>query len=61
MTKPDLLKKIGTILDDLEHAHAWGTIEVEVRDGVPNMIRRSINEKLITQETTREQQRQAYR
>jgi hypothetical protein len=53
MTKAALLKKIETILDDLERTHAWGTIEVEVRDGVPNMIRRTLNEKLITQENTR--------
>ena len=43
----------------LERTHAWGTIEVEVRDGVPNMIRRSINEKITAQENTRDD-RQAY-
>ena len=59
MTK-DLLKKIENILTDLERTRAWGTIEVEIRDGQPNMIRRSINEKLSTQENTREQ-RQTYR
>jgi hypothetical protein len=55
MTKAALLKKIDTILDELERGRAWGTIEVEVRDGQPNMIRRTVNEKLITQENTREQ------
>jgi hypothetical protein len=60
VTKADLLKKIETILTDLERTRAWGTIEVEIRDGQPNMIRRSINEKLTTQENTREQ-RQNYR
>ncbi|MGA7449105.1 MAG: hypothetical protein WBQ43_12720 [Terriglobales bacterium] len=60
MTKSALLTKIETILDDLERARAWGTIEIEVREGQPNMIRRSINEKLITQENTRDQ-RQTYR
>ena len=57
MTKDALLKRIETILDELERGRAWGTIEVEVREGQPNMIRRSINEKLITQENTREQQK----
>jgi hypothetical protein len=57
MTKDGVLKKIGTLLDELERTKAWGTIEVEVRDGVPNMMRRSINEKLTTQENTREQRR----
>jgi hypothetical protein len=55
MTKAALLKRIETILDELERGRAWGTIEIEVRDGQPNMIRRSINEKLISQENTREQ------
>ena len=53
MTKPDLLKKIDAMLTDLERTRAWGTIEIEVRDGVPNMIRRTLNEKLIAQENTR--------
>jgi hypothetical protein len=60
MTKTALLKKIETVLDELERSRAWGTIEVEVRDGQPNMIRRTVNEKLTTQENTREQ-RQTYR
>jgi hypothetical protein len=60
MTKTDLLKKIEIILTDLERTRAWGTIEVELRDGQPNMIRRSINEKLTTQENTRDD-RKAYR
>ncbi len=54
MTKQALLKRIEIILDELERTRAWGTIEVEVREGQPNMIRRSINEK-IAQENTREQ------
>ncbi len=59
MMKTDLLKKIDIILTDLERTRAWGTIEVEIRDGQPNMIRRSINEKL-SQENTRDD-RQTYR
>ena len=55
MTKTALLKKIETVLDELERGRAWGTIEIEVREGQPNMIRRTVNEKLITQENTREQ------
>lgn len=55
MTKPELLKKIETVLDDLQRNRAWGTIEIEIRDGIPNMMRRSLNEKLIPQENTREQ------
>jgi hypothetical protein len=53
MTRPDLLKKIESILVTLEHERAWGTVEIEVRDGVPNMIRHSRNEKLIAQGNNR--------
>jgi hypothetical protein len=55
MMKTALLKKIETVLDELERNRAWGTIEIEIRDGIPNMMRRSLNEKLIPQENTREQ------
>lgn len=60
MTKTALLKKIETILDELEHNRAWGTIEVEIRDGQPNMIRRSINER-IAQENNRGYDQKTYR
>jgi hypothetical protein len=53
MTKNALLNKIETILDELEQTHAWGTIEVEVRDGQPNFVRRTLTEK-IAQENTRD-------
>jgi hypothetical protein len=54
MTKTALLKKIETILDELERTHAWGNIEIEVRDGQPNFVRRTLTEK-IAQENTRGQ------
>ena len=54
MTKTALLKKIETILDELERGRAWGTIQIEVRDGQPNFVRRTLTEK-ISQENTREQ------
>ena len=55
MTKDALLKKIETVLDDLQRNRAWGTIEIEIRDGIANMMGPSLNEKLIPQENTREQ------
>jgi hypothetical protein len=58
MTKAELLQKLDGMFDDLERNRAWGNIEIEVREGVPNMVRRTINEKL-TQENTRE--RASYR
>jgi hypothetical protein len=60
MNRPDLLKKIESILDAMERERAWGTVEVEVRDGTPNMIRHARNEKLIAQETNRAEHRQKY-
>jgi hypothetical protein len=58
--KQALLKKIENILDELERTRAWGTIEVEVREGVPNMVRRSVNEK-ISQENPRDRDQKTYR
>jgi hypothetical protein len=55
MMKTALLKKIETILDELERGRAWGTIEIEVRDGQPNFVRRTLTEK-IAQENTRGQE-----
>jgi hypothetical protein len=55
VTKTALLKKIETILDELERTRAWGTIEIEVREGQPTFIRRTLAEK-IAQENNRGQQ-----
>ena len=55
MTKTALLKKIETILDELERTRAWGTVEIEVREGQANFVRRTLTEK-IAQENTRGQQ-----
>jgi hypothetical protein len=54
-TKTALLRKIEIILDELERTRAWGTIEIEVREGLPNFVRRTLTEK-IAQENTRGQQ-----
>jgi hypothetical protein len=60
VNKQALLKKIENMLDELERNRAWGTVEIEVREGQPNMVRRTINEK-IAQENTRGAQQQTYR
>lgn len=46
MTKTALLRKIETILDELERTRAWGTIEIEVREGQANFVRRTLTEKI---------------
>lgn len=53
MEKIQLLRKVEALLDTFERERAWGTIEIEVREGVPSMIRTSRNEKLIAQENNR--------
>ncbi len=60
MTKTALLKKIETVLDDLERTRAWGTIEIEVREGQPHFVRRSFVEK-IAQENIRDFQQTSHR
>jgi hypothetical protein len=56
VTKTALLKKIESILNELERTRAWGTIEIEVREGQPNFVRRTLTEK-IAQENNRAEAR----
>lgn len=53
MDRETLVRKLNTIFDEWGRTRAWGNVEVEVREGVPNMIRFTKNEKLDTQENTR--------
>jgi hypothetical protein len=46
MDKPALLKKLETVLDEWARSRTWGVIEIDVRDGVPTLFRRSLQEKL---------------
>jgi hypothetical protein len=41
MENIQLLRKVEALLDTFERERAWGTIEIELREGVPNMIRTS--------------------
>jgi hypothetical protein len=54
-----LIRKLESILDEFQKQAAWGTIEIEIRDGVPNFVRKSTTEKL-TQENTRVASKQRY-
>ncbi len=53
MDRETLVRKLNTIFDEWERSRSWGNVEIEFRDGVPNMIRKTTNEKLQTQENTR--------
>jgi hypothetical protein len=56
-----LLKKLDSILDEFERARTWGTIEIEIREGVPNFVRKMTTEKLTgAQENTRAQNNARY-
>jgi hypothetical protein len=54
VTKPELMKKLEAMFDEIEHTRTWCNIEIEFREGVANMLRTTKNEKLVsTQENTR--------
>jgi len=44
--KLTLLRKLETMLAEAERAHTWGTIEIELREGVPSLLRKSTTEKV---------------
>jgi hypothetical protein len=56
MTRPELLQKLNALFDEMKQSRAWGTIEIEFRDGDTNMIRICKNEKIQSQGYTRGQQ-----
>jgi hypothetical protein len=47
-----VMRKLEGMLDEFEKLQAWGNIEIEIREGIPNFIRKSTTEK-IAQENTR--------
>ena len=54
MTRPELIRRLESLFDEMERNRSWGAIEIEYRDGEANMIRTTKNEKLNgTQENTR--------
>ncbi len=52
MDRQAILRKLEAILDDAERAHTWGSIEIELRDGLPKLLRKTNQEKL-TEDTPR--------
>lgn len=46
MTKTALLKKLDAMLTTAGEERAWGQIEIELRDGVPTLFRKTITERL---------------
>lgn len=48
MSRDALLKKLDAILIAAERERMWGTIEIQLNDGVPALLRKSETEKLST-------------
>ena len=46
MTKQELVGKLDSMLDEMARQRAYGTIELEVRDGAPILIRKTTTEKV---------------
>ena len=46
MDREKLIRKLDGMLDEADKARMWGNIEIEIRDGVPVIIRKSSTEKL---------------
>jgi hypothetical protein len=44
--KEALLKKLGALLDEAARSRAWVVFEIDVRNGVPTLLRRNQTEKL---------------
>jgi hypothetical protein len=46
VTKPELLNKLQTLIDDAERTRMFGSIEMEIRDGRPTVIRTTKTDRL---------------
>ncbi len=45
MDRKQLLEKLNIALEEWERNRAWGTIEIEVHDGAPVLLRKETKEK----------------
>jgi hypothetical protein len=46
MTKTELITRLQTLIDDAERLQMFGSIEIEVREGAPILIRTIRTEKI---------------
>jgi hypothetical protein len=54
MTKTQLLKKLDAMLTTAENERMWGNIDIELKEGIPQLLRKMTTEKLQnTMENTR--------
>jgi hypothetical protein len=53
MERPELLRKLESMLDVAAREKMWGNFELEIRDGVPTVLRKLTTERLTgARETT---------
>lgn len=46
MTKPELLKRLDAMFDQMKQERAFGQIAIAFRDGEPDLIRKEVTEKI---------------
>ena len=46
MERPELIRKLEKMLDEAARTRMWGKFELEIRDGVPAVIRTMTTENL---------------
>lgn len=46
MTRDALLKRLDNMLGQAEREHAWGQLEIELKDGEPTLLRKTTTERL---------------
>jgi hypothetical protein len=56
MEKPELLKKLETILDDAERRQMYGSIEIQIHRGKATVIRKTETDRLDNGEQTHAKQ-----
>jgi hypothetical protein len=52
--RASLIRKLERMLDDAAREHTYGSIEIQLSDGMPALLRQSSTEKLLIGERNRE-------
>ncbi len=53
MPKIDLMKKLEAVVDEMARGRIWGTLQVDFQNGEATMLRKTLTEKLPTDEGNR--------
>ncbi len=46
MDRQTLIRKLDNMLEEAARLHTWGLIEIDLKDGVPTLLRKTVQEKL---------------